>query len=162
MLPYTPLHHLLVRAVGRPLVMTSGNLSDEPIATDNADALARLGTIADAVLSHDRPIRSRYDDSVVRVVARRFESVRRARGYAPHPLRLARASDAHVLAVGPEQKNTFTLVREDLAFVSQHIGDMENAETMASFEEAVTLLMSLEAYRRDAKVRWDPVKEEIV
>ncbi|MBA4370684.1 MAG: carbamoyltransferase HypF, partial [Coriobacteriaceae bacterium] len=139
MLPYTPLHHLLVRAAGVPLVMTSGNLSDEPIATGNAEALARLAGIADAFLMHDRGIRSRYDDSVVRVVRGRFESVRRARGYAPYPLRLPHPSDAHVLAVGPEQKNTFTLVREDLAFVSQHIGDMENAETMEGFEDTLAL-----------------------
>ncbi|TLM77875.1 MAG: carbamoyltransferase HypF, partial [Actinobacteria bacterium] len=139
MLPYTPLHRLLIDAAGVPLVMTSGNLSDEPIATGNAEALTRLAPIVDAVLSHDRGIRSRYDDSVVRVVDGRFESVRRARGYAPFPLRLPHASDAHILAAGPEQKNTFALVRDDLAFVSQHVGDLENADTLEAYESTLAL-----------------------
>ena len=131
MLPYTPLHHLLLAAVGRrPLVMTSGNVSDEPIAIENAEALARLSEVADAFLLHDRPILQRYDDSVVRVVAGRAELVRRSRGYAPFPLHLPFDTDTHILAVGPEQKNTFCLAREGYAFVSQHIGDMENAETL--------------------------------
>ncbi len=139
MLPYTPLHHLLLEAVGRPVVMTSGNLSDEPIATGNSEALERLDPIADAFLLHDREILSRYDDSVTRVVGGSFQSVRRARGYAPFPLRMPVGSDVDILAVGPEQKNTFTLVRGDLAFVSQHIGDMENAQTLESFEETIAL-----------------------
>ena len=135
MLPYTPLHHLLLAAVdGRPLVMTSGNLSDEPIATDNAEALTRLGEIADGLLLHDRAILSRYDDSVVRVVDGLVEPVRRSRGYAPFPLPLPFTTDTDILAAGPEQKNTFTLLKGAYAFVSQHIGDMENAETLESFE----------------------------
>jgi hydrogenase maturation protein HypF len=140
MLPYTPLHHLLLAEVGgRPLVMTSGNLSDEPIATDNAEALTRLATIADAYLLHDRAILSRYDDSVVRVVDGRIELVRRSRGYAPFPLTLPFETDTDILAAGPEQKNTFTLLTGGYAFVSQHIGDMENAETLESFERTVGL-----------------------
>jgi hydrogenase maturation protein HypF len=140
MLPYTPLHHLLLAAVGgRPLVMTSGNLSDEPIAIDNADALARLSDVADAFLLHDRPILQRYDDSVVRVVAGRTELVRRSRGYAPFPLHLPFETETHILAVGPEQKNTFTLARGGYAFVSQHIGDMENAETFEAWESTLEL-----------------------
>ncbi len=139
MLPYTPLHHLILAEAGRPLVMTSGNLSEEPIAMDNAEALERLGRIADAFLLHDRPIRSRYDDSVFRVVEGAVEPVRRARGYAPFPLTLPFESDVDILAVGPEQKNTFTLVKDSYAFVSQHIGDMENAETLASFERTIEL-----------------------
>jgi len=139
MLPYTPLHHLLLTAFGGPLVMTSGNLADEPICTENAEALARLGGIADAFLLHDRAIRSRYDDSVVRVVAGLVEPVRRARGFAPHPIALPFESDTHILAAGPEQKNTFTLLKAGYAFVSQHIGDLENAETLASFEDTVAL-----------------------
>ncbi len=135
MLPYTPLHHLLLDAVGgRPLVMTSGNLSDEPIATDNAEALDRLSSIADAFLLHDRAILSRYDDSVLRVVDGLVEPVRRSRGYAPFPLALPFETDVDILAAGPEQKNTFTLLTGGYAFVSQHIGDMENAETLDSFE----------------------------
>ncbi|NTW29314.1 MAG: carbamoyltransferase HypF [Coriobacteriia bacterium] len=139
MLPYTPLHHLLLAEVGRPLVMTSGNLSDEPIATGNAEALSRLAPIADTFLLHDRAILSRYDDSVVRVVDGRTELVRRARGYAPYPLPLPFSADAGILAVGPEQKNTFTLISGSHAFVSQHIGDLENAETLESFEQTICL-----------------------
>jgi len=140
MLPYTPLHHLLLAAVGgRPLVMTSGNLSDEPIATDNAEALDRLSSIADAFLLHDRAILSRYDDSVVRVVGDIVEPVRRSRGYAPFPLTLPFETDTDILAAGPEQKNTFTLLTGRYAFVSQHIGDLENAETLASYEDTIDL-----------------------
>ena len=139
MLPYTPVHHLLLAQVGRPLVMTSGNLSDEPIAIDNAEALGRLAPIADAFLLHDRPIGSRYDDSVVRVVAGKVEPVRRSRGYAPFPVKLPFDSAIAVLAAGPEQKNTFTLIKGSDAFVSQHIGDMENAETLAHYESTLAL-----------------------
>ena len=140
MLPYTPLHHLLMKAVGgRPLVMTSGNLSDEPIAIDNAEALERLSPIADAFLLHDRDIRQRYDDSVVRVVGGTTEIVRRSRGYSPFPLRLPFSTDVHILATGPEQKNTFCVARETHAFVSQHIGDMENAETLEAYEHTLAL-----------------------
>lgn len=139
MLPYTPLHHLLLMAFGGPLVMTSGNVSDEPIATDNSEALRRLARIADAFLLHDRAIRSRYDDSVVRVVDGEVQPVRRARGYAPHPLSLPFTSDVQVIAAGPEQKSTFTLVSGDRAFVSQHIGDLENAEVLEHFERTAAL-----------------------
>jgi hydrogenase maturation protein HypF len=143
MLPYTPLHHLLLDAVGRPLVMTSGNLSDEPIATDNREALDRLGSIADGFLLHDRDIRCRYDDSVVRVVGDIVEPVRRSRGYAPHPLKMPFSTDTAILAAGPEQKNTFTLLTGEYAFVSQHIGDMENAETLESFDATIALYKRL-------------------
>jgi len=143
MLPYTPLHHLLLAEVGLPLVMTSGNLSEEPIATENAEALARLEHIADAFLFHDRDIYSRYDDSVMRVVADIVEPVRRSRGYAPFPLTLPFSSDIHILATGPEQKNTFTLLKDDYAFMSQHIGDMENAETLEHFEQTIELYKRL-------------------
>ena len=140
MLPYTPLHHLLMDAVGgRPLVMTSGNLSDEPIAIDNAEALSRLSPIADAFLLHDREIRQRYDDSVVRVVAGSTELVRRSRGYAPFPIALPFDTDVDILAAGPEQKSTFCLARGTHAFVSQHIGDMENAETLEAYERTLSL-----------------------
>ncbi len=144
MLPYTPLHHLLLDAVdGRPLVMTSGNLSDEPIATDNAEALDRLAEIADAFLLHDRAILSRYDDSVLRVVDGIVEPVRRSRGLAPFPISLPFTTDTDILAAGPEQKNTFTLLTRGYAFVSQHIGDMENAETLESFERTERLYEQL-------------------
>jgi len=143
MLPYTPLHHLLLGRTTGPLVMTSGNMSEEPIATDNAEALERLAGIADAFLLHDRAIGSRYDDSVVRVVDGITEPVRRARGYAPFPLALPFESDIDILACGPEQKNTFTLLRGSHAFVSQHIGDMENAETLESYERTIELYKHL-------------------
>jgi hydrogenase maturation protein HypF len=143
MLPYTPVHHLLREAAGRPLVMTSGNLSEEPIATANAEALARLGGIADAFLLHDRDICARYDDSVTRIGPTGIEFVRRARGYAPFPLELPFTSDADIVALGPEQKNTVTLVRGSHAFVSQHIGDMENAETFAAFEHTIEAFSTL-------------------
>ncbi|MBI5232476.1 MAG: carbamoyltransferase HypF, partial [Coriobacteriales bacterium] len=150
MLPYTPLHHLLLRAFGRPLVMTSGNLSDEPIATDNAEAIERLGSIADAFLLHDRDIYSRYDDSVVRVIDGATAFVRRARGYAPFPLALPFETDTDILAVGPEQKNTFTLLSGSHAFVSQHIGDLENAETLRSFGQTLELYERL--FRIDPRI----------
>jgi hydrogenase maturation protein HypF len=139
MLPYTPLHHVLLADLGRPLVMTSGNLSDEPIAMDNAEALARLASLADGFLLHDRGIYSRYDDSVVRVVAGDTEMVRRSRGYAPFPLRLPSATSLQVFAAGPEQKNTFCLTKGAYAFVSQHVGDMENAETLEQYESSLAL-----------------------
>lgn len=140
MLPYTPLHHLLLDAFGGPLVMTSGNRSDEPIATGNAEALERLDTIADAFLMHDRPIYSRYDDSVARhTPGVGVELIRRARGYAPFPIAAPQPSKVDILACGPEQKNTFCLLKGEHAFVSQHIGDMENAETLESYERTIAL-----------------------
>lgn len=149
-LPYTPLHHLLMSAVPGPLVMTSGNLSEEPIAIGNEEALERLSRIADAFLLHDREIHSRYDDSVFRVVGEVVEPIRRARGYAPHPIMLPGASAVDILAVGPEQKNTFTLIKGSSAFVSQHIGDMENKETLEHFEQTLELYRKL--FRIDPKV----------
>jgi len=141
MLPYTPLHHLLMHDVGVPLVMTSGNLSEEPIAKDNDEALRRLGGIADYFLLHDRDIYARYDDSVC-IVEREPQTVRRARGYAPYPIELGFDS-LPVLACGAELKNTFCLTRGRHAFVSQHIGDMENAETLEHYENTVELYKRL-------------------
>ncbi|KPL22473.1 MAG: carbamoyltransferase HypF [Anaerolineae bacterium SM23_84] len=139
MLPYTPLHHLLLREVGRPLVMTSGNLSEEPIAKDNDEALRRLEGLADAFLLHNRDIHSRYDDSVWFVpLSERPQPIRRARGYAPFPVRLG-FPVGQILACGAELKNTFCLTRDQYAFVSQHIGDMENLETLTHFETTVEL-----------------------
>ncbi len=132
MLPYTPLHHLLVT---EPVVLTSGNVSDEPIAHQDADALERLGGIADAFLFHDRPIRTRTDDSVARVFQGRPLPVRRSRGYTPEPIPVAKGRP--VLAVGAELKNTFCLTRDGRAFISHHIGDLENYETLRAFEEGI-------------------------
>ena len=139
MLPYTPLHLLLVEpAAGYPsvLVMTSGNRSEEPIAYLDEQAFERLDGIADAFLVHDRPIHMRVDDSVCRVVSGRAQPLRRARGYAPDPLRLAENVPS-VLAAGAELKNTFCLTRDQYAFISHHIGDLENYETLTSFEEGI-------------------------
>ena len=137
MLAYTPLHHLLLRDAGIPLVMTSGNNSDEPIAYRDDEAFEMLGDIADFFLIHDRPIHMRCDDSVTRVLGSERYPLRRSRGYAPAPLRLARDSNRHVLACGGELKNTFCLARGNHAFVSHHIGDLENYETLRSFREGV-------------------------
>ncbi|MEV4455669.1 carbamoyltransferase HypF [Microbispora sp. NPDC049633] len=137
LLPYTPLHHLLLRALGQPAVLTSGNVSDEPIVYRDEDALERLGGIADAFLTHDRPIHIRTDDSVVRVFRGRDLPIRRSRGYVPQPLALARAAPRPVLACGAELKHTFCLVKGDRAVVSHHIGDLENYETLRSFTEGV-------------------------
>jgi hydrogenase maturation protein HypF len=137
MLAYTPLHHLLLGDAGIPLVMTSGNNSDEPIAYRDGEAFDQLCEIADYFLVHDRPIHIRCDDSVVRNAAGRPYPVRRSRGYAPAPLRLAGNFTRHTLACGGELKNTFCLAKGRHAFMSHHIGDMENYETLRSFREGV-------------------------
>jgi hydrogenase maturation protein HypF len=137
MLPYTPLHHLLVRALARPMVLTSGNVSDEPIAYRDDDALARLGPIADAFLTHDRAIHIRTDDSVARTFRGRPMPIRRSRGYVPEPVRVDGGFPRPVLACGAELKNTFCLAKDRHAFVSHHIGDLENAETLRSFTEGI-------------------------
>ena len=142
MLPYTPLHHILLRTVGRPLVMTSGNLSEEPIAQSNEEALRRLGRQADYFVLHNRDIYARYDDSVWFVPDLPPQPLRRSRGYAPYPIRLPFTLPP-VLAAGAELKNTFCLTREDHAFLSQHIGDMENLETLEHFETTIGLYEKL-------------------
>ena len=142
-LPYTPLHHLLLEAVGRPLVLTSGNLTDEPLATDDDDALSRLAGLADGFLAHDREIQARYDDSVTRVVARRESVVRRARGYAPEPLPLPVATPVPLLAVGAELKHTFTLARGGRAHVAPHNGDLEDLATHRAFTDGLAHLSRL-------------------
>ena len=139
MLPYTPLHKLVLDEFAGPLVMTSGNMSDEPICTDNTEALEKLSAIADALLLHDRAIFSRYDDSVVRVIDGRVQMIRRARGYAPAPVRSIEPAIAPILGVGAEQKSTFALFEGRDAFVSQHIGDLESTEALESFEQTEAL-----------------------
>lgn len=145
MLPSTPLQHLLLRACDRPLVMTSGNLTDEPIICDDQIAVSRLMDVADAWLGNNRAILARYDDSVVRVMGSQVQMVRRARSYAPTPVRLAPRAvadgdagrPATVLACGSEQKATFCVARGDEAFVSQHLGDLENADSFAAWQGAL-------------------------
>ena len=139
MLPYTPLHLLLMEPEpGFPevLVMTSANLSEEPIAYQDSEAFERLSGIADGFLTHDRPIHMRMDDSVARVVSGRLYLLRRARGYAPDPLVLIESLPP-ILAAGAELKNTFCLTRDHYAFLSHHIGDLENYETLRSFEAGI-------------------------
>jgi hydrogenase maturation protein HypF len=140
MLPYTPLHYLLLDET--PLVMTSGNLSGEPIAIDNNEARSRLSPLVDAFLLHDRPIHIPCDDSVLRIHDGRELPIRRSRGYTPFPIRLPFAG-ASVLATGGELKNTFCLTHAGYAFLSQHIGDMENMETLTAFERAQAHLTTL-------------------
>jgi hydrogenase maturation protein HypF len=148
-LPYAPLHHLLLAAVGRPIVLTSGNLADEPLVTDDDEALVRLAGLADAFLQHDRRIRARYDDSVTRVVGSgmmaRESMLRRGRGYAPDPLDLpvGLPSGTTVLAVGAELKHTFTLASRSRAHVAPHIGDLEDLATHRAFEDNLAHLARL-------------------
>ena len=135
MLPYTPLHHLLLELTG-PIVLTSANVSDEPIVYRDDD-LGRLKTITDAFLTHDRPIHIRTDDSVVRITRGAPQLQRRSRGYAPEPVRLNPEAKHHLLGCGAELKNTFCLAKGRHAFVSHHIGDLENYETLKSFTEGI-------------------------
>ena len=163
MLPYTPLHYLLFAdrtQLFTALVMTSGNMSEEPIAIGNDEARERLATLADAFLMHNRDIYIRCDDSVVRVfdegrLTRDDESpsslypVRRSRGYSPFPVRLPFEAP-QLLAAGSELKNTFCITNKDYAFLSHHIGDMENYETLRSYEEGVEHFEKLFRVRPEA------------
>ena len=137
MLPYTPVHHLLLRAARLPLVMTSGNRSDSPIVHRDADARRRLHGLADVFLVHDRPIETPCDDSVARMVGDRPCLVRRSRGYVPAPIRLPVATDRAVLACGGELKSTFAMVRGDRAFVSQHLGDLADEDAFRAYVDAI-------------------------
>jgi len=136
-LPYTPLHHLLLRDAGRPLVMTSGNVSDEPMITTNDAAFAQLGEVADVFLVHDREITARVDDSVVRVIAGAPSILRRARGYVPRAIETAREFAEPILACGAHLKNTFCIAAGSSAYIGPHIGDLENLETMREYETAI-------------------------
>ena len=142
MLPYTPLHHLLFRGSQDCLVMTSGNISEEPIVISNAEARTRLGAICDDLLLHDREIFMRVDDSVACWFDGRPRILRRARGYVPEPIRLG-VEMADVLACGAELKNTFCITKGPYAILSQHIGDMANYETLRFFEETLRNLKSV-------------------
>lgn len=145
MLPYTPLHVLLLETFAgcldydgpAVLVMTSGNASDEPIAYQDGDAQERLATIADGWLSHNRDIQTRCDDSVTRFAAGGEQILRRARGYVPEPITVARPFPRPILACGGHLKNTFCLAKDRHAFISQHIGDLENLETLTAFREGI-------------------------
>ncbi len=142
MLPYTPLHHLLLADSGVSLVVTSGNVSDEPIAFTDDDALSQLGAIADRFCTHDRPIHTRTDDSVARALSPEVRAepliLRRSRGWVPRGLGLPISTPAPILACGAELKSTFCLARGDRAFPSHHIGDLKNYETLLSFRDGIS------------------------
>jgi hydrogenase maturation protein HypF len=148
MLPYTPLHHLLMRLLDFPIVATSGNLSDEPICIDDAEALERLNGITDCFLVHDRPIVRHADDSIVQVLLDREMVLRRARGYAPLPL-MAGANENRVamtvLSVGAHLKNTVALATDSKVFLSQHIGDLETERSFGVFQKVISDLLRLHA-----------------
>jgi hydrogenase maturation protein HypF len=145
MLPNTPLHHQLLKGVDRPIVLTSGNLSDEPPCTDNDEARRRLAPVARIFLMHDRAIANRVDDSVVRIVQGRVQMLRRARGYAPAPLRLPEGFEKapQVLAMGGELKNTFCLIKDGQAVLSQHIGDLKLALAHEDYRKNLDLFAAL-------------------
>ncbi len=145
MLPYTPMHHLLLRRMRRPIVLTSGNMSEEPQCTENEDACERLQEICDYVLLHDRDIENRIDDSVVRVMAGSPRIMRRARGYAPTPIPLPPGFDdvEDIVALGGDLKNTFCFLKNRNAVLSQHIGDLHDAPTYADYEENIGLFTRL-------------------
>jgi hydrogenase maturation protein HypF len=157
MLPYTPLHHLLLSLLDFPIVATSGNLSDEPICIDEREALDRLGGIADLFLVHNRPIVRHVDDSIVRMLAGRESVLRRARGYAPLPVQLKAANAApdtpvltqSILAVGAHLKNTIGLSVGSQAFISQHIGDLETDQAYSAFRKVIADFQTLYETRPD-------------
>jgi hydrogenase maturation protein HypF len=150
MLPYTPLHHLLLRQVNGPLVLTSGNLSEEPIAIHNEEALDRLRQVADAFLMHDREINARYVDSVLRVIDGSGVPIRRARSFAPAPIALPFNLPQDILAFGAQQKNAFCLVRGSNAILSQHIGDLDNLLTVDHLRD--TLALYLNVFRAEPRI----------
>lgn len=144
MLPYTPLHHLLLKRVKEPIVLTSCNLTDEPQSIEMEDSKDKLSLLVDYVLNHDRQIVNRIDDSVVKLVGGRPRILRRARGYAPAPITLpAGLEGAEVLAMGGELKNTFCLIKDGKAIVSQHMGDLEDALTYSDYKKNLKLYENL-------------------
>jgi hydrogenase maturation protein HypF len=143
MLPYTPLHHILLKELGSPIIATSGNLSDEPICIDEHEALDRLNGIADMFLVHNRPIVRHMDDSIVRVMMDRELVLRRARGYAPLPISVGTRHDVSLLAVGAHLKNAIALTSENNVFISQHIGDLETKESLEAFHRVITDVQTL-------------------
>ena len=143
MLPYTPLHYLLLKEANLPLVMTSGNISEEPIVYSNEEAFSRLKGLADYFLIHNRDIRMRTDDSVTRVFQRKEFFIRRSRGYAPQPIKVDTFFDEPILALGGQLKNTFCLAQKNQAIISHHIGDLENLSALTSFEEGIEHFLKL-------------------
>lgn len=151
-LPYSPLHYILLNLVDKPLVMTSANLSDEPIVKDNKEAFEKLSHFCDYILLHDRDIENRVDDSVVFSVENRMIFVRRSRGYAPLPIKLPFKLDKNVLAVGGHQKVVFAIAFDDKVFLSQHIGDLETISSQENFTDAVKKFLKLYDFKPDVVV----------
>ena len=143
MLPYTPLHHLLLAELGFPVIATSGNLADEPICIDEREALTRLRGIADLFLVHNRPILRHVDDSIVKMIGGRPVVLRRARGFAPLPIHLDVESPAPILAVGAHLKNTIAVLNGREAYLSPHLGDLETPQSVAAFEQAIAGLSGI-------------------
>jgi hydrogenase maturation protein HypF len=152
MLPYTPLHHLILKRMNRPIVLTSGNISDEPQCIDNDEAKEQLKEIADYFLLHNREIVNRLDDSVVRVVNNKTQIIRRARGYAPAPINFPPGFDniPEILAMGGELKNTFCLLQNGQAILSQHLGDLENNANYTAYQNTLNLYLNLFAHQPEA------------
>jgi hydrogenase maturation protein HypF len=143
MLPYSPLHHLLMNDLKFPVVATSGNFTDEPICTDEQEVIKRLGTIADIFLVHNRPIKRHVDDSIVRIMAGRESILRRARGYAPLPIEVHSEFKQSIIAVGAQLKNAIAVNSGNNVFISQHIGDLETKEAIDAFHNVIDSVASL-------------------
>ena len=138
MIPYTPMHHLLFNHTSIPLVLTSGNITEEPIAYTNEEALDKLKNICDFFLIHDRDIYSRYDDSVIKIVDGKEMIIRRARGYAPYPVKFDKnIGNKIILAVGAHEKNTFCFLKNNYGIVSQHIGDLDSIDSLEFFKSTL-------------------------
>lgn len=142
-LPYTPLHHIILQKLKKPVIATSANMTDEPIVKDEADAFARLANIADYILSHNRDIVRRGDDSVVRIIAERQVPIRRSRGFAPLPVTLPFSLKKPVLGLGPYMNSTIAIGIDDKVFISQHIGDLDTPLAMEFFEETINDFLTL-------------------
>jgi len=151
-LPYTPLHHLLLQGLGKPIVATSANLSDEPIIRDSKKIVEKLGHVVDLVLHHDRDIINTNDDSVVQIVEGKTVFLRMARGFAPKSITLPFKSDKNILAVGANQKNTITLIFDDKLIISPHIGDLNSIEAFEYFERTVETFNRVYNFKPDVIV----------
>lgn len=152
MLPYTPLHHIIMHYLNTPVIATSGNLSEEPICIDEKDALKRLKDIADLFLVHNRPIYRHVDDSIVRVILKEKTVLRRARGYAPMPVIINNKSDEQILSVGGHLKNTIAVSKGTEVFISQHIGDLETKESYNSFLNTIDKFNEIYKIKPDAVI----------
>ncbi|MGF1674670.1 MAG: carbamoyltransferase HypF [Rivularia sp. (in: cyanobacteria)] len=152
MLPYTPLHHLIMMRMNRPIVLTSGNISEQPQCINNDEAREKLSKIADYFLLHNRDIINRIDDSVVRIVGEKLQIIRRARGYAPAPINLPSGFEKvpQILAMGSELKNTFCLLRDGQAILSQHLGDLANTTVFKNYQDTLNLYLNLFKHQPEA------------